>query len=373
MANNNGKGPQLEFEVCKMFNHEGYFTRRSIPVKTESKQDVTDIDILAINYTYPFKKNKIICDCKNKARSKPYERIFWTIGVGKFVNVSNLFIALPKLNEDIRGFAQKCNVNVISQDNLSKLKIESKGYADFDFYGEFFEKIEVEAKKYDDIEEYISILKGIYIEDNPYVGINIAISIIKKISEIGKTNVMISKQLIRYVFCEAVVSIAYSFLNICSDVFGMNSRELENYIKDHLTFGNTDSDYINKLIYNVTNYANEVVNTLVPKEYLGTKKIIEPLVISPPHYYKNIIGLIERAYNNPDWYVDIVQNLDFMLFEFLLKEKKFDKSEYTNFLKNNLVEEKIKVCKNLLIFACRSARVSLDEFWDDTEFISILL
>ena len=68
------------------------------------------------------------------------------------------------------------------------------------------------------------------------------------------------------------------------------------------------------------------------------------------NYAKNCIAIIERAYNNPEWYIDVLRNVDFIMFEFMLKHKKFDDELFSKYCKNYLVNEKLKACKNVLIF-----------------------
>ena len=99
MANNSGKGTGFEYDVCQLFTEQNYFTRRSIPIRSTINQDITDVDVLGIKYTYPFEKKVIICDCKNKVKPKPFERIFWTKGLGEYVGVDDEYIALPKIGK----------------------------------------------------------------------------------------------------------------------------------------------------------------------------------------------------------------------------------------------------------------------------------
>ena len=59
---------------------------------------------------------------KNKVKPKPFERIFWTKGLGEYVGVDDEYIALPKIGPDIIEFARKSKVRVISQNELSNYK-----------------------------------------------------------------------------------------------------------------------------------------------------------------------------------------------------------------------------------------------------------
>ena len=160
-----------------------------------------------------------------------------------------------------------------------------------------------------------------------------------------------------------------ALLDICRDVFGMSQELREKYISTKLTYGDSEATYINGLIESVTRYANEMLAEKIPKEYYN-KNLVERMEIPAPHYTKNCIAIIERAYNNPEWYIDMLRNIDFILFEFMLKNQKFDYTLFSEHCKNYLVNEKLKACKNVLFFICSSAAVHLGDIWkEENDFV----
>lgn len=364
MANNSGKGIGFEYDVCQLFTEQNYFTRRSIPIRSTINQDITDIDVLGIKYTYPFEKKVIICDCKNKVKPKPFERIFWTKGLGEYVGVDDEYIALPKIGSDIIEFARKSKVRVISQNELSNYENKQIGYADYQYYGKFMQRLEDKKTGDSQVLHYLPILKKEYISDNPYVTLNIALLILNKLSQGNWSDD--GKKLI---FAEGATVVAYALLDICRDVFGMNQELREKYISAKLTYGDSEATYINGLIESVTRYANEMLAEKIPKEYYN-KNLVNRMEIPAPHYTKSCIAIIERAYNNPEWYIDMLRNIDFILFEFMLKNQKFDYTLFSEHCKNYLVNEKLKACKNILFFICSSAAVHLGDIWkEENDFV----
>ena len=364
MANNSGKGTGFEYDVCQLFTEQNYFTRRSIPIRSTINQDITDVDVLGIKYTYPFEKKVIICDCKNKVKPKPFERIFWTKGLGEYVGVDDEYIALPKIGPDIIEFARKSKVRVISQNELSNYKDKQIGYADYQYYGKFMQRLEDKNTGDPQVLHYLPILKKEYISDNPYVTLNIALLILNKLSQENWSDD--GKKMI---FAEGATVVAYALLDICRDVFGMSQELREKYISTKLTYGDSEATYINGLIESVTRYANEMLAEKIPKEYYN-KNLVERMEIPAPHYTKNCIAIIERAYNNPEWYIDMLRNIDFILFEFMLKKQKFDYTLFSEHCKNYLVNEKLKACKNVLFFICSSAAVHLGDIWkEENDFV----
>lgn len=364
MANNSGKGTEFEYDICQMFSEQTYFTRRSIPVVSIAGQDITDIDVLGIKYTYPFEKNLIICDCKNKVRPKPFERIFWTKGLAEYVNVDGAYVALPKIGYDIIEFAKKCNVRVISHNELVNYERRQIGYSDYTYYNDLMQTIMDKKSGDSQVSYYLPILKKEYVSDNPYVTLNIALLILNKLSQ-G----IWSSEGKKIIFAEGATVVAYALLEICKDVFGMDEISREKYITDKLTYGDSNESNISSLIDNMMRYANEVLAEKIPKEYYN-KHLVETPSIPVPHYAKNCIAIIERAYNNPEWYIDVLRNVDFIMFEFMLKNKKFDYEVFSIFCKNHLVNEKLKACKNVLMFICSASALYLNEVWEEEkEFI----
>jgi len=364
MANNSGKGTEFEYSVCQLFSEQNYFTRRSIPIKSVINQDITDIDVLGIKYTYPFEKKMIICDCKNKARSKPFERMFWTKGVGEYIGVDDEYIALPRIGYDVIEFSKKCKVRVISQNELAEYEKRLVGYADFNYYGKYMEILEDKKSGDPQVLRYLPVLKKEYVSTNPYVTLNIALLILNKLSQ-GKW----SEEGKRLIFAEGATVVTYALLDICRDVFGMNAELREQYILERLTYGDSDENYINGLIDSITRYANEVLKEKIPKEFYD-KHLVEQIEIPAPHYTKSCIAIIERAYKNPEWYIDLLRDMDFILFEFMLKKQRFNQNCFAEHCKNNLVNEKLKACKNVLFFVCSSAAIHLSDIWmEENDFI----
>lgn len=357
MSNYSGKGTEFEYEICQFFSIQGYFTRRSIPIKTIESHDVTDVDVFGIKFTYPFEKHTLLCDCKNKARSKPYERIFWAKGLGTFVNTNCEYVALPKVSNEIIDFAQKSKVRIISLDEVKRVKGEESGYSDYSFYNTFNVSLDVKSKEFKEMDNLITILKGQYLSSDPYTGLNRALVILNKMA-----NNLVVNKCSMVIFAEAMSVVAYSLLDICRDVFGMSFADKERYISDRLTYGESDPNYINGLIENITEYANRIIIESIPKPYAQTNTI-QAISIPVPHYAKNCIGLIERAYKNPENYIDVLNNIDFILHEFVLKDKVFDIRKFTEYNKGFMIEEKLKACKNVMHFACTASGLHLDNIW----------
>jgi hypothetical protein len=346
------KGFGFEYTVSHMFQSQGYLTRRGIPLQIGlGNQDATDIDVLGIIFTSPFQGHRIICDCKNKARSKPYERIFWAKGLGEFVKASNVFVALPKAQWEIIKFANTGNVRVLTSQILDEY-IDSTapyGLADESFY-EQFEKILAKESKCDKfVNKILTSTKKLYLDENPYLAINIALAQLEMLSkslkyELNKEQI----NTLKYLTSELAVIVGLQLLWICSDVLGLPEKARREHITNKLTFGDLDPEVVKGIIRDTRDLATEIVKSSVPKSF--APKEVDFGEITAPPYTDSLIGLVERALERPQMYLSVPQILDFLLFEQGLKGVEYSKEECVERFGFSISDEKVKAAKNILSF-----------------------
>lgn len=76
------KGPGLELQTAAYFQGLGYLVRRGVKLAVAAgSADATDIDVLAIRFSVPLAEERLIADCKDRKKSRPFERILWTRGL----------------------------------------------------------------------------------------------------------------------------------------------------------------------------------------------------------------------------------------------------------------------------------------------------
>jgi len=69
-------GDPLEYRVCRLFIHLGYFVRRGREIYTVGRLDTaTDLDVLAVRYGSPLRREVQIAECKSGSNS-PLDRVF---------------------------------------------------------------------------------------------------------------------------------------------------------------------------------------------------------------------------------------------------------------------------------------------------------
>lgn len=362
------KGISHEYSVSTMFQGQGYITRRGIPLNYGNGLEATDVDVLGIAFTQPFKGYRVICDCKNKKAAKPYERIFWSKGLGEFVNASEIYISLPRASWDIIKFASKGGVRVLTNEILESYTKPNSNYglADQVYYGEFISQIPQILKQDRKALDSWTISRSLWLEEDPYVGLNLALEWLSIAAKQYKFNLSHSVELSNYwsfLICDLTVNVATQLLWICSDTLGFPEKAREEHITTKLTYGNLEPNYVKSLIQNFGELANEMVKSAIPKQYLPPGGVVDFGEISAPQYTNNFIGLVDRAYNNPEWYINMPQFLDVLLFEKGLKGKPiFDGSEQAS-ASDSTITGKLKSARNIMAFVREHCDVDWSQIW----------
>jgi len=364
------KGTAFEYKVCNLFQNQGFLTRRAVPLQYGSgKQSATDIDIFCIYFSLPFRNTRIICDAKNKARPNPHERIFWTKGLGEFVGANEIYIALPSASWEIIKFANRGKVRVITSEMIEQsLKNSYKyGQADETFYVEYFNKIEKVVKADKKADEVINKVRKLYLKENPYSTLNDVLAILEKevLKQFNTADILTEDALKfwKYICCELTVLFSIQLLLICNDVLGLPKHAREKQIIEKLSYGEMDPVKVKDIVNSIEAYANEIVRSKIPQSYIPDRNIIKFGSITAPSYAYDVVGLIERAFNNPEIYVTLPQLLDFLLFEQGLKGKEFSDLPYREAFKYNFPDEKLKAAKNIFVFLRDKVGINWSTVW----------
>lgn len=364
------KGFGFEYDVSAMFQSQGYLTRRGVPLTYGN--DATDIDVMGIVFTSPFQGHRIICDCKNKVKAKPFERIFWAKGLGEFVKASNVFVALNKTQWEIIRFASSGGVKIITSDTMEEYRKEqpSYGLADGQFYAQFEQKIKGAAKASSLLSNILVNTKKLYLHENPYVAVNICMEFLSNIAKGLEHRENHSKDhydALKFLACELTVLVGLQILWICSDVLGLPEKARREHISSKLTYGDLDPGTATNIINTARDLANEIIRTSIPKSVMPKEVDFGDIV--PPPYTSSLIGLIERALARPSIYLSMPQHLDFLLFEQGIKGREYSDDDLMGMFGYTLSSEKFKVSRNILSFVRESCGLDWKAMWGKSESI----
>jgi len=380
MSNTNilRRGDRLEYLAMGVFQGQGYLVRRKVPLKYGlGGQDATDVDVLGIKFTKPFQPQCIICDCKERQRTKPYERIFWAKGLSSFVNALEVYVALPKASWEIINFARLGQVHILTYEVLqdSFVKTYGKdgkayGLANQFFYEPLYQRMLQVCKKHKKVGDILFQARTLYLVTNPYVSLNIALPHLKASANMLRRVENISRdifELWRFITADLIVAISLMLLYIASDTIGFSKTERQRHIIERLTYGDVSPKKAREIFSLAKELALEWAKTLSPGTSHQSFLPLDIGDIEPPSYAPNVAGLVERAIASPSLYHELPQLLDFLLFEQSLQNKAFSDDEYRHTFPSTMQDERLKVARNIFAFVRDAVGLDLKVFWPKEE------
>ncbi|HKR59291.1 MAG TPA: hypothetical protein VJS64_06115, partial [Pyrinomonadaceae bacterium] len=126
-------GDNLELRAAAYFQSQGYFVRRSVMLSVAAgTADATDVDLLGIRFNVPLTEERLVADCKNRRKPRPFERILWTRGLASFANATQAVVILPRGVWQAREFATQGRVEVLESFEIERfLKTVGSSFTPF--------------------------------------------------------------------------------------------------------------------------------------------------------------------------------------------------------------------------------------------------
>lgn len=352
-------GDDAEYLVCALLQAQGFFVRRSVPFQLSgSGQDATDIDVLGIKISQPFKIERAICDCKDRQRSKPFERIFWTKGLSEFTGANSCYIYLPKASYEISNFAKMGQVVVLTPktlfETLERISSEPYGIANPSFKN--IERVVGSEIKKDEIAaELLYLSQSLFLFEDPYSAISISIDALQKVAvQVATTDrARAVPDLWIYITANFLIGFSLALNAICDDCLSLSQQDRRNHIKNRLTFGQIPPeqakiifDFANRLALESAIAANPDLN----------RDTFNSGSIEPPTFAEDVCGLIELFLQSPETYHSLPQNLE----RILVQDAIIDRSVLNNETENEFSMQR-KAAKNIFSFAKQHARIDISE------------
>lgn len=283
MASNSGT--TLEVKVAAYFQSYGYYVKRGINVISgQEGSDATDVDALAINFTPTQSEERVIIDCKDKDRPKPYERILWVSGLQKYSEATRAVFSAPRIPLAAREFAMRGGVEILDvstiDERLSNFKYLDYGYG----AGSASLTSELELKwagaKKESRElnsSYVDMLSTT-IYGRPLTNLNRIINFSHKIYKM-KLSTPDAAWIKRFICLEGASLFSLMLCRIAAETRTLRQDDREAIIKKGLTYGEIDPKVIER-IYKITGMGEDP--------------------ISPPDYANSILDLMNSLFRLGD-------------------------------------------------------------------------
>ncbi len=366
-------GNPVEYLVGAVFQGQGYLVRRSVPLRMSSSgRDITDVDLLGIKFTRPYQLHRIICDCKDRQKSRPYERIFWAKGLSSFVDATETYVALPKASWDFVNYARTGQIRVLTQQVLEEdyqriygEKGSAHGIVDQVYYEPFYRRLETESRKDAKAGEVLFRSRSLFLTADPYISLNVCLEDLQFAADTLRRSVNRCEprfELWRYIAADLVVAASFLLICITADTLGLSKPGRDRHILDRLTYGDI-SPVKAREIFGLAKELALQATTASSSEGAGSVRAYDIGDIDAPTYATDVCGLVERAIRSPELYHGLPQVLDFLLFEQAVQDKGFSEEQYRHAFPGSHQQERLKVARNLLSFVRDACGLDLEVFW----------
>lgn len=292
-------GDQLELRAAAYFQAHGYFVRRGVMLSVAAgTADATDIDLLAIRFSVPLTEERLVADCKDKRKPKPFERILWTRGLASFANATQAVVILPRSVWQAREFATQGGVEILESFEIERfMKTVASSYTP---YSDAHPEISYKRRQNDSRElgrEDLR-LRQMLVIGHPLTNLN---RIVKSLSNIGKSASQEGNSfwMTRCVLFNAAVVASVMLVRFAAESKWTPEKDWSAYARKKLTFGDVSP-----------------AKALQLAQFALDRKIIEG--IPAPAYTGEVIQLIKVLINNPRLAARIPNALDQYLFDQVL-------------------------------------------------------
>lgn len=289
------KGDSLELRTAGYFQAQGYLVRRGVMLSVSSQTaDATDIDLLALRFTVPLNEERLVADCKDRKRPKPFERILWTRGLASFSNATQAIVVLPKAMWQVREFASEGKIQVLEAFEVDRyLKTASSRYIPFSDADPVVSRLLYQNTDRDLFREDLR-LRQMLVFGHPLTNLN---RVIKTLQMNGKSALNVADKhswMRRYVCFNAAVIAGVMLVRFAVENKWTPEKDWADYARKRLTFGDVSPQKARQLAQ------------------LALERNIPETIPAPP-YTREIVAVLGTLINNPRVASLLPYALDFYL------------------------------------------------------------
>jgi hypothetical protein len=333
--NQNQKGMELEARVQRLFMCQGAFAERGLFVRAargESKL-VTDIDVVAHDYSINFHHRRIYAECKGGGNVSTLDRVVWVRGIKEIIGADFGYLVLDHCDTTSVSFAHGQDIEILQLAAMAKLESSLRIGADFwpgrsnlAAYSAVEKNIttRIQDKKSDNCAAWLMRAAEVWRDAShlvfSYGRLNSLLSTLKAIAPLIKGNLLDENDciLVKYALSALMVRLTQYVLFAASDTLGMAKTERESYIKERLTAGDRGIEQTRGILEGAINLV---------KAQLDQHHIEAPLswnidqMLAAPEYSLPFATVVERAIGECEYARTLPLSAELKLFGFGGKEE----------------------------------------------------
>ncbi len=256
-------GEELEYRVARLHIFMGYFVRRACPIFTIANLDqATDLDVLAVTYNHPLRRQMIIAECKSGAVG-PLDRIFWLSGVKNFVGAREAFLFRKGTKWNIKDFARSTGVQILDIHKVEELESNYRiGHAEWPGISDrhFYETHAIEWNRgLDNSQGYWDLYQTLITEirfDEPFAAINYLMFQLRRLTKHSERAPGVFH---RFLISESLSQLSVFLMRIAEVAFDLSAKDREAYIIKGLTYGSLDPKFAERILSNAYTITKQAV------------------------------------------------------------------------------------------------------------------
>ena len=238
------KGTKLELGTAAYFQAHGYLIRRGVRLSVAAgTAEATDIDLLAIRFSVPLHEERLVADCKDRRRPRPFERILWTLGLASFSRANRSVVVTPRAPWQAREFASEGGVEILGVHDIDKFlqSIETSVYR----FGEADPRVayrlssnkKVVQSQYKELVRQGLRLRQMLVIGHPLTNLNRIIRILSSASKHSAQSESDVAWFGSYVCFDAAVFASIMLVRFAAESKWMPEKDWSAYARKKLTYG----------------------------------------------------------------------------------------------------------------------------------------
>jgi len=317
-------GDALEYRVARLFASMGYFVRRSREIFTEAYLDrATDLDVLAIKYLPPFRREVQIVECKGGA-NRPLDRVFWLAGVKAYTSADFATLVRDSVKWNIKDFAREAGVEILDLPALSAIE-KHVGIDHSDWPGwidqRYFAQRAPEWNKFLRSDgasaELYQFLNAESRFHQPFPAIIFLLFHARRLTKVADSEDE-QAEFFRYLLADTISHLLMFFMVLAESCYGLTDKDVDGYIYKGLKYGSLDPRLADRLMSLARNVTDQVLF-----ERLGQKVDLDNQLFTfpEPTNVVEITDVIRLLLSDPLASSTTVPLADYVMFEAYVRRK----------------------------------------------------
>lgn len=317
-------GDELEYRIARLQIFMGYYVRRGCPIFTSGNlNQATDLDLLAIRYVEPFRRQILITECKS-GNTGPLDRIFWLSGVKNFVKANEALLVRKGTKWDIKEFAKRAGIEILDLFRITELeayfKITDKewpGISDRAFLEARLDPWNKTLANNPNWWEFYLTISSETSYDEPFAGVNYLLQQLRLLTKSLKRTTSGSFE--RKLVADGISQLSVFLMRIAEQAFDLSTEDRKGFIEKGLKYGNLDSRFAERILNSAFNLTRQAIFHYTGKNYDVDRTLFQIPVPPGAAQIHSIIDEILRRYPTS---LNLPQICDLLLMEVYVKDNR---------------------------------------------------